>query len=141
MLVSNKKKIDRVTKMYEEALKEKADQHKTLLDKHTDLETKYHALKDELESKYREEKALAFKTMELDFKQKQLEEVQKIKDEYDNRMRLGLEENFAKLKDELASLHREGNANTKHLEQMTYKMMDAFGKTGGRLLGNPSRED
>lgn len=85
---------------------------------------------DRLKKKFDEEKALAYKTMELEFKGKMMDEVQRVKAEADARIQKGIEENFAKLKDSLAKLHEEGNAQTKFTEQIALKMMGAL-KTSG----------
>jgi uncharacterized protein (UPF0210 family) len=82
----------------------------------------YERLKDDLEK----EKGILLKAMELDYKQRMIEEVAKIKEQYNQRVLKDLEGNFEKLKGSLSKLHEEGNANTRYLEKVTLKMMDAM---------------
>lgn len=77
-----------------------------------------------LEKRFNDEKALAFKSMELEFKGKMQEEVNRVRNESQDKLNRGIEENFSKLKDSLAKLHEEGNAQTKFTEQIALKMMD-----------------
>jgi hypothetical protein len=79
-----------------------------------------------LKKKFEEERALAFKTMELEFKGKMQEEVNRVRNEATDKVNKGIEENFAKLKDSLAKLHEEGNAQTKFTEQIALKMMETM---------------
>lgn len=79
-----------------------------------------------LKKKFDEEKALAYKTMELEFKGRMMEEVNKVRAEADAKLQKGIEENFTKLKDSLAKLHEEGNAQTKFTEQIALKMMNVI---------------
>lgn len=79
-----------------------------------------------LKKKFDEERALAFKTMELEFKGKMQDEVNKVRTEAQEKVNRGIEENFAKLKDSLAKLHEEGNAQTKFTEQIALKMMETI---------------
>jgi CRISPR/Cas system-associated endoribonuclease Cas2 len=87
-----------------------------------------------MSTKLDEERALAFKTMELDFKEKFTEEVnalksmhakelERVKNSAQEEQVRAVEKNYEKLRDSLAKLHEEGNANTKYLEQMTLKML------------------
>jgi chromosome segregation ATPase len=87
-----------------------------------ELKRDYEALGKDLEK----EKGVLLKAMELDFKQKMLDEVSKVKDEYNKKVVNDMEENFGKLKNSLSKLHEEGNANTRYLENITLKMMDAM---------------
>lgn len=87
-----------------------------------------------LKKKFDDEKALAFKTMELEFKGKMQEEVNKVRNEAQEKIQKGIEENFNKLKDSLAKLHEEGNAQTKFTEQIALKMMDVIKPNGQSAL-------
>jgi murein L,D-transpeptidase YcbB/YkuD len=71
-----------------------------------------------IEQEFKAEKALAYKTMELEFKQKQMDEVQKVKDEYEKKLRAGMEDNFKHLQSSLTKLHEEGNAQTKFVQDL-----------------------
>jgi hypothetical protein len=76
--------------------------------------------------KFDDERALVLKTMELEFKGKVQEEVNKVRLEADQKLQRGIEDNFNKLKESLAKLHEEGNAQTKFTEQIALKMMETI---------------
>lgn len=134
----------------------KKKEHEALLKEHENLkllrdeqDRKYDKLLEKFnrqESKLDEERSIAFKTMELDFKDKMNTEIQKLKDrhrleidviktEAQEKLNRGIEENFTKLKDSLAKLHEEGNANTKYLEKMSISIMENFAKSQRNALG------
>lgn len=79
-----------------------------------------------LKKKFEDDKAIAYKTMELEFKGKMQDEVQKVREEADKKLQKGLEENFSQLKDQLAKLHSEGNAQTKFTEKIALNMMSVL---------------
>jgi peptidoglycan hydrolase CwlO-like protein len=97
-------------------------------------------LRKKMEKEFEDQKALAFKTMELDFKEKHMKEINAIKDEYQKKLQEGVEENYTKLKDSLAKLHEEGNANTKYLEKMSISLMNTMGTATGKALGYSNDE-
>ena len=126
-----------VSKKEHEQLKDKlksSQNHVTQLIEKSDKQSKeYRELGDKhrelnhtLTVKFDEQKALAFKTMELEFQDKYLTKVQKIRSEYDDKTRDMMEKNFTHMKEELAKLHTEGNANTKYVEKASLKMMDVL---------------
>jgi chromosome segregation ATPase len=102
----------------------------------------YGELENKLKKEYEEKKAIAFKTMELKFKEQHMNEMQKLKDEYQNKIIAQNEKNYDQLKASLAKLHDEGNANTKYLEKVSLTMMDALGSNLGstKRIGKPSKE-
>ena len=129
-----KPKTDARIKELEELLQRNVTQSREAHDK---LQIKIIELTDAenvIKKKYAEEKALAFKTMELDFKEKQMNAVQAVKDEYEKKMQAGLEANFNTLKGSLAKLHEEGNAQTKFTEQIALKMVGALSPGKAKLL-------
>lgn len=79
-----------------------------------------------ISKRFDDQKALAYKTMELEFKGKMQDQEKALRNELDVRLRAALDENFTKLKDSLSKLHEEGNAQTKFTEQIALKMMDAI---------------
>ena len=121
----------------------------------SELDKKYSKLLDKYnsqEKKLDDERALAFKTMELDFTakmRKQIDslkdshraELDRVKDEAQRKLNAGIEENFTKLKDSLAKLHEEGNANTKYLEKMSISIMENFAKSQRTALGYHQEEE
>ena len=130
-----------------------ADKTKDLLDQLKEKKREIREVQKELEEvegkltkKFEEEKALAYKTMELDYEGKIREavdkertahrnEIDKLRKEYDSKLIKSNEEHYEKLKDALAKLHEEGNANTKYIEKASLKMMDVFSQlnTGGKV--------
>lgn len=82
-----------------------------------------------LRSDLEKEKAVLLKAMELEHKEKMVAYKEKVQEEYNKKHLASMEENFTKLKDSLGKLHEEGNANTKYLEKVSLKMMDALGNT------------
>lgn len=91
--------------------------------------------KNELDRKIAEDKAIMYKTMDLDYKDKLAKELEKQKSYYErkiedlkNKRESDIEEmrkdNFDKLKESLQKLHEEGNSQTKYLENVSLKMMD-----------------
>jgi len=101
-------------------------EHEELGAKYQELADKHRTHVAETEIKFDEKRALAFKTMELEFQEKYQRKVQKIREEYDTKTRDMMEKNFTHMKDELAKLHTEGNANTKYVEKASLKMMDVL---------------
>lgn len=93
------------------------------------------AARSTIEKEFNAEKALAFKTMELEFKQKLIEDTQKVKDEYDKKLRTGMEDNFKLLQEQLTKLHSEGNAQTKFVQEM------ALNITKGMMNNKPAVTD
>lgn len=106
---------------------------KKIEEDHDYTRTKWHREREDLvnaetilKKQFDDQKALAFKTMELEFKGKMQDQEKKLREELDIRLRSALDENFSKLKDSLSKLHEEGNAQTKFTEQIALKMMDAI---------------
>lgn len=133
-----RKNYDEVVKELTNLKKLRADQDR----KYDKLLDKYNAQEKKLD----DERAIAFKTMELEFQSKMRErvdelrdkhrhELDKVKDEAQRKLNAGIEENFTKLKDSLAKLHEEGNANTKYLEKMSISIMENFAKSQRTALG------
>lgn len=118
-----------------EVCREKDEAYTKLWNDRRELAQKYQNLERDLEEKFKEKKAIAYKTMELEFKQKHMEEIGQIKDEYAKKLQQATEENYAKLKDSLAKIHEEGNATTKYVEKLSLKLMDAA-KPGVPTLEN-----
>ena len=138
MLVSKKK--------YEKALVNIKGLEKVISAKSEKIEKlteELESIEKRLNKEFNDERAIAYKTMELEFQGQYLAKEQKIKDEYQGKMNKGIEDNFNKLKDSLATLHEEGNANTKYLEKMSISIMENFGKSQATALGynKPSPKD
>lgn len=116
--------------------KEKFEQLKTKYDK---LSFEHDKLKDKLSNlaeEYEVKKAHAYKTMELELKEQHMKKVENIRKEYDKKLEKEMTENFEKLKKSLTKLHEEGNANTKYVEKVSLKMMDAFKRPNLNVLEN-----
>lgn len=108
------------------------------------------SMASEFEIKY----AQALKSVELDHRQKMLEQkstleelhkaaIDKIKDEYNKKIVTLNEEHYSKLKDSLQKLHEEGNATSKFMEQSTLKMMEVVSNIGSNRplqLSAPEQE-
>ncbi len=135
MIVSRKKYNVLVKMLADERKAREAKENKI-----EELKEELGEIEKRLTKEFNDERAIAYKTMELEFKGQFIEKEQKIKDEYQQKMNEGIEENFTKLKDSLATLHEEGNANTKYLENMSLKLMDSFGKNSATALGYDSKE-
>jgi len=143
MIVSKKKYdalADRVA-AYEERNNNQLKVIEAKEDKIEELKEELGEIEKRLNKEFNDERAIAYKTMELEFKSQYMTKEQDIKDEYQAKMNKGIEENFTKLKDSLATLHEEGNANTKYLENMSLKLMDSFGKNSATALGYKDPKD
>jgi len=143
MIVSKKKYdalADRVA-AYEERNNNQLKVIEAKEDKIEELKEELGEIEKRLNKEFNDERAIAYKTMELEFKSQYMTKEQDIKDEYQAKMNKGIEENFTKLKDSLATLHEEGNANTKYLENMSLKLMDSFGKNSATALGYTEKKD
>ena len=117
-----RKLIDKNDDQYRLQLKSRDEAYDLLSKKFNEAADAENRLKKE----YDKEKALAYKTMELEFKGKLIEDTQKIRVEADEKLKKGIEENFSQLKEQLAKLHSEGNAQTKFTEQIALKMMSVI---------------
>ena len=111
-------------KSLEENLAREKDANKALASQRNEAEKKFSDLRATLEEEFNAKKALAFKTMELEYKEKSMKEKAELEKKFMEDIQKGNENNFEKLKTALAKLHEEGNAQTKFTEQIALKMMD-----------------
>lgn len=140
-MIVSKKKYDEIVKVWTNANEELKKRLSAKEDKIEELKEELGEIEKRLNKEFNDERAIAYKTMELEFKSQYMTKEQAIKDEYQAKMNKGIEENFTKLKDSLATLHEEGNANTKYLENMSLKLMDSFGKNSATALGYKDPKD
>lgn len=139
-MIVSKKKYEELEKKYDKESARVTEIIKGKDEKIAKLEKELKEIEARLTKEFNDERAIAYKTMELDFKDKMNDKVQKIKDEYQDKMNKGIEENFTKLKESLATLHEEGNANTKYLEKMSISIMENFSKSQRTALGYTKEE-
>jgi hypothetical protein len=119
MLEAEKSRSERNIKQAREVFEDKVRELNRTIEDLKEPEARY-------KKRFEEEKALAYKAMELEFKSKHMDEVAKIRKEYDEKLISSNEDNFNKLREALAKLHQEGNAQTKFTEQIALKMMDSI---------------
>lgn len=123
--------------------KQMKEAEETILKLKETLQAKLNELneyKNKVDKEYSDQKAIAYKTMDLEFKDKLMsqtnklkeahsEELQKVREEFDKKLMTLNEEHFEKLKTSLQKLHEEGNATTKYVENLSLKMMETFKPT------------
>ena len=120
------KKLEDANRLLNHQLQDQARLHRIMVEDLNKDIAELKKIEETLTKKFNDEKALAFKTMELEFKSKMQEELNKVRVEAQEKVNKGIEENFNKLKDSLAKLHEEGSAQTKFTEQIALKMMGAL---------------
>lgn len=95
-----------------------------------DLRQTEFKLKEEYQRK--EEHATAL--LQIEQEKEIHRQVSTVKDEYNEKEKNLLENNFQKLGDSLEELHKKGNANTKFVEKTSLKMMDVMAQLAGTKL-------
>jgi len=80
--------------------------------------------KETLERDYEMREKQAIAMMEIEKKEAILEEKDKLQTEFNKKLDCELQKNFDKLSKSLTTIHEDGNATTKYIQELSMKMID-----------------
>lgn len=101
----------------------------------SDLRDAESKIKKEYEVKEKQVMAM----MEIEKKEAILEEKGKLQEDFNKKLSAELQANFDKLSTSLESMHKDGNATTKYIQELSMKVIDKVTPNGSKpLLSNES---